>query len=190
MLRSLSDNLNLLITKTKTSANELARRTGVPSGTIKRIRNNAQPNPTISTLIPLAQHFAVSVSELLGEIPLFQTQSQVRVVEVPLRASNGQYILTEKQVSAHAFAMFIEEPDLILFPMGACIIVEPARQPKTGDYVLVTKSGCDQTTTFIRKYIEEIDHIYLKPLVKDLMLTILTPDIKVLGVIVQCKMEL
>ena len=57
------------------SADELARRTGIPASTIKKIRNNNSPNPTLNTLLPLAEYFAVSLGQLVGDEPLPESRT-------------------------------------------------------------------------------------------------------------------
>lgn len=181
------------------SSSELARQTGIPAGTIKRIRNNVA-NPTIETLLPLAQYFSVSVSELLGDatlnivktfglkkIPLLTCQECVLSNRID-NSPDSRYILTERQVSENGFALQIDNNDLDFFPKDSLLIVEPEQKPKSGDYVAVTKKG--QDTAWIRKYICEIDHIYLGPLVKGINITPLTSEFMILGVIIQYRMEL
>src|SRR5580704_4784010 len=66
MLKNLSDNLNTLMARSRINSSELARLTGLPATTIKRIRNNEQSNPTVSTLLPIAKYFSMTISELLA----------------------------------------------------------------------------------------------------------------------------
>lgn len=68
------------------------------------------------------------------------------------------------------------------------MIVDPIVPPESGNYVIVTKS--EQGTASIRKYIVETDQIYLRSLMDKLMIKPLTSEYKVLGVIVQYKVEL
>lgn len=46
---------------------QLAKSTGVSISNLSRLLNNPYCNPTINTLIPIAQYFNVSVSELIGD---------------------------------------------------------------------------------------------------------------------------
>jgi DNA-binding Xre family transcriptional regulator len=60
-------NLNRLMIESDLSIQELSAATGVAKANIFRLKNNASCNPTLSTLIPIAKHFNISVSELIGE---------------------------------------------------------------------------------------------------------------------------
>lgn len=203
MFKSLSDNLNLLMAKARLSSSELARQIGVPATTIKRIRNNEQSNPTVITLLPIAQYFSASLDQLIGndpltshegtrasvlhKIPLLSWQECIHYEILDYKKSSKQ-IFTERKVSAKAFALVIDEDDLVFFPKGSILIVEPEQKPETGDYVIVANMG--QNVTSIRKYIVEIDQVYLKPFVAGVAISALTPEYKILGVILQYKMEL
>ena len=66
-MHNLSQNLKHLIIKAKISENELSRRTGVPQQVINRIMAGKNLNPKIATLMPLAEYFSISLSQLLGE---------------------------------------------------------------------------------------------------------------------------
>ena len=72
MFEKLCENLNFLMTKNVLNASELARSTGLPASTIKKIRNHDNPNPTLATLRPLAQYFSISLSQLIGDEPLIE----------------------------------------------------------------------------------------------------------------------
>lgn len=62
--------LRNLMLNAKISEYELAKKTGVPQPSINKILNGKNTNPKISTLRPLAQHFMITISELIGETPL------------------------------------------------------------------------------------------------------------------------
>src|SRR5580692_3272249 len=80
MFKTLSDNLNLLMARARLSSSELARQLGIPATTIKRIRNNEQANPTITTLIPIAQYFSISLDQLIGD-ESFCTTGEMRPLD-------------------------------------------------------------------------------------------------------------
>lgn len=197
MNNNLSDNLNLLMAKARLNSSELARLTGLPATTIKRIRNNEQSNPTISTLAPIANHFAVSIHELLtGEsssrvaagahsIPLLSWNS-ISTAH-PSEAGTKQ-IITELTLTHGSYALAVEEADLAPFPQGAVLIIDRHRKPESSDYVIVCKAHSDTAT--IKKLIIETDERYLKSLVPGVSVTPLTDDYTILGVITQYKLNL
>lgn len=185
------------------SSSELARQIDIPATTIKRIRNNEQSNPTITTLLPIAQYFSVSLNQLIGSEPLLSTNETYHGVlhKIPLLSWQecihyalldyekcSKQIFTERKVGEKAFALIIEDDDLGFFPKDSILITEPDKQPETGDYVVI--GNIEQNTSSVRKYIIEIDQIYLKPLVAGVTMSVLSPKYKILGVIIQYKVEL
>lgn len=204
MLRHLSDNLNILMAKARLSSSELARHIGIPATTIKRIRNNEQSNPTITTLMPIAKYFSVSLNELIGDKSLEvrnEPHSMTQIRKIPLLSWSecihsqlldynkcSQHIFTERQVSNKAFALKTGDHELEFFRQNSILIIEPDVNLETNNFVIV--ANIEYNIASIRKYLIEIDQIYLKPLTKGLATAILTDNYKILGVIVQCKMEL
>jgi len=199
--KTLSDNLNMLMAKSRLNSSELARLTGLPATTIKRIRNNEQSNPTLATLLPIAKHFAISINELLdGEvvsklesfsvnknshyIPLLSWQQ----CDFNRFSATAKKIGTELLLSNQAFALQVEEHDLVVFPAKSILIIDPAVTPVSGDYVIVTKA--QQEVASIKKYIVDTDDVYLKSLVPGLGITQLTEEYQIRGVVVQYKVEL
>lgn len=203
MLKELSNNLNILMAQARISSSELARQIGVPATTIKRIRNNEQSNPTITTLLPIAQYFSMSLNQLIGNEPLIQLNKNCSAAlhKIPLLSwqecihyASHDYekcpnqVFTERKVSSKAFALIIEEDDLEFFPRDSILLIEPSQKPETGDYVVI--GNAEQNVSSIRKYIVEIDQIYLKPLVTGVTMSVLTSEYQILGVIIQYKVEL
>ena len=201
--KQLSDNLNILMAKARLNSSELARLTGLPATTIKRIRNNEQANPTVATLLPIAKHFSVTITDLLGfEFAeslegAYTVQSSANTIpvlswrdcaEAEARATSQSKVQTERQVSKRAFALIVEERDLEAFPAKSLLIIEPELAPTSGDYVIVAKS--QQGVSSIKKYIVETDQIYLKSLVTGLGIVPLTAEYQILGVVIQYKVEL
>jgi len=70
MFDKLCDNLNFLMIDMRISADELGRRTNIPASTIKKIRNRYNPNPTLTTLLPLAKFFSLTLGQLVGDEPM------------------------------------------------------------------------------------------------------------------------
>lgn len=197
MQTNLSDTLNVLMAKARINSSELARATGLPATTIKRIRNNEQCNPTISTLAPIAQHFSISMSELLGggvvvseggkALPLL-TWAEAPLVDT-LALNNGQpKIATELHLSKNSYALPVESDELHPFSLGGVILIDRAREAKTLDYVVVVKKGMRQAV--LKKLIIEGDERYLKSLVAGINLLPFTNDFQLLGVVAQYKLDL
>lgn len=202
MLKELSENLNALMAKVRINSSELARAVGVPATTIKRIRNNENANPTITTLLPIAQYFSISLNQLIGrETILANSNTCIRLNKIPMLSLQDcihylslqyetvpQQIFTERRVGRKAFALLIDSTDLELFPKGGIIIVEPEKNPESGDYVVVRNIA--HGIASIRKYLVELDKIYLIPLIGGIKVSVLTNDYIVIGVIIQYKVDL
>jgi len=204
MLKSLSNNLNMLMARDRLNSNELARKISIPATTIKRIRNNEQANPTITTLLPIAQFFSISLNQLIGNEALLSSNeicSKERLHKIPLLSWHEcmdhafldlkkyhRQVSTERNVSAKAFALKIEDHDLEFFHKDSILIIDPEKKPETSDFVVV--GNVEQNSVAIRKYIIEIDNIYLKPLVVGVGVSTLSSNHKILGVIIQYKVNL
>lgn len=198
MLKSLSDNLNMLMAKNKLNSNELARFIGIPATTIKRIRNNEQSNPTITTLLPIAEYFSVSLNQLIGrelltssknyrEVPILSWHECAHYASYDYNAISRR-VFTERNVGFKAFALIVENDHLDFFLKNSILIIDPEKKPVTGDYVLVC---CDEPNiASIKKYIVDIDNIYLKSLIPGMELTVLISKYKIIGVIIQYKLDL
>ena len=80
-MNSLSSNLKRLMKRYAIEDTELSKETGVPAPTINRLKNNAQMNPTLRNLLPIAKYFKVSVEELVGE-ESGQANSEAKLVSI------------------------------------------------------------------------------------------------------------
>lgn len=195
---NLSDTLNVLMAKARVNSSELARATGLPATTIKRIRNNEQCNPTISTLAPIAAYFSISMSELLGgsgnaglestnTLPLLAWTEAPEIDTLSLHADQPR-VSTELQLSKSSYALPIQTDELPPFSRGGVILVDRNRRAKTLDYIIVAKRGMSQA--IIKKLIIEGDEHYLKSLITGINLQAYTDDFQCLGVVAQYKLDL
>ena len=67
----LKQNLRFLLEENHISETHLAKELQIPNTTFHRLLNNADSNPNISSLRPIAQYFGVSIDQLIGDSPLF-----------------------------------------------------------------------------------------------------------------------
>lgn len=202
MFEKLSNNLNLLMANARLNASELARQINLPASTIKKIRNNDNPNPTLTTLIPLAEYFSITVSQLIGDEQLSLAKTKKNSVEnckliysVPLiswpdavswpRLENTpkSFVETKHIYSEHTFALIIEEDDLGALTKDSVLFIDPTCTAAHKDFVIVHKKGRDIPT--LRQVFYDDDHTYLKPLASGYSMTILTPEHQFLGVVME-----
>ncbi|MBX9702686.1 MAG: helix-turn-helix transcriptional regulator, partial [Silvanigrellaceae bacterium] len=160
MSEKLRANLNLLMTEARLNAEELSRRIGLPASTIKKIRNNNDPNPTLSTLAPLAKYFLLTISQLVGDEPFPESRlpgsykvNLHTMNHVPLiswqeainwpKKNNTIHptIATEYNYSKNAYALLVEEDDWENLSKDTALLVDPALQVEHRDFVIVYKSG-------------------------------------------------
>jgi SOS-response transcriptional repressor LexA len=203
MFKALSDNLNLLMARARINSNELARCTGLPATTIKRIRNNEQANPTISTLVPIANYFAISLNDLISSVvpktSLTAKQSYGKTIPIltwqqcidfnKLNYNNISHkVFTEKKVSDKSYALFLKNSEWDFFPNNSLLIIDPLLKVNSGDFVIITKSL--KNSASLKKYLIDADKIFLKSLINGLSIETLTSKHRLLGVVVQYKVEL
>ncbi len=214
-MASLSSNVKTLMSLAQINASELARRTGIAQPIIHRLSTGQNTNPKLATVKPIARYFLVSVSQLIGEEPLPNDQSFLRVSSehrgwnrvpmiswqdavnwpVPLphyeNSNEAIYVSTDAPVSKLAYGLTIKggamEP---LFPEGTTIVVEPKRKPANRDFVVVHMQG--EAEARLKQVIMDGNDHYLKSLNPDL------DDVKVarldnadqfLGVMAQAKVD-
>lgn len=187
---------------------ELARLTGIKQPCINRIISGKTPNPKIDTLRPIANFFGITVSQLIGEEPLFQncsfnhfnrnTWHQAPLLEWKNILNMSMYNKNLNQikfisidciVSKDTYALRVEnsamEPK---FPINSILIIDPKLQPQDHDYVIVSLPK--NSTPIFRKFLIEGELYYLKPLNPDFKTIFMEESPKFLGVVVQTKFNL
>lgn len=207
MPEKLSENLNLLMAEARLNAEELSRRVGIPASTIKKIRNNNDANPTLSTLLPLAKYFSITISQLVGDesfpderikgaykvnaeslnhIPLI---SWLNAITWPDGSDEAHHsITTEHNYSKNAYALLVEEDNWENLTKDTILLIDPALQVDHRDFVIVYKNG--QKIPTLKQALFDEEQIYLKPVTHGYNIAIFTPEHRILGVIVEYKKHL
>lgn len=168
---SLSKNLKDLMERSNISEHELSRRTNVKQPVIHRLLSGINQNPKLLTLKPIADYFALSVSQLIGEKEMqsvwcgFTSRNHHGWIEVPLlnhhQASPNKKItrsiITEANITSFAFAFYVADQSMEpLFPESCIVIAEPKIKPSNGDYILIKKSD----GVFLRNFLLISDEKY------------------------------
>lgn len=204
MSEKLKSNLNLLMTEARLNAEELSRRIGLPASTIKKIRNNNEPNPTLSTLIPLAKYFSLTISQLIGDEPFPESRipgtykvNPHTLIHVPLisweeavnwpieNSTDRPTITTENNYSKNAYALIVEEDYWENLSKDTVLLVDPALQAEHRDFIIVYRS--DHKVPTLKQVLFDEGHMYLKPVTQQYNIAILTPEHRILGVVVEYK---
>ncbi|EKD72821.1 MAG: Peptidase, family S24 [uncultured bacterium] len=203
----LCDNLNLLMAEAHISADELSRRIGIPASTIKKIRNRYNPNPTLTTLIPLANYFTVSLNQLVGLEPLPDSRRKGQykqpiesIRNIPViswheaiswpnsKGKSHPTINTSYEYSKNAYALIVEEEDWENLSQGTALIIDPSIKPEHRDFAIAYKTG--QPIPSLKQLLYDEGQAYLKPVVHGYNITSLSADHSLLGVVVEYKKQL
>jgi SOS-response transcriptional repressor LexA len=196
ILRTLLHNMNL-------SESELARQTGVGQPVIHRMASGETDNPKIETLRPIAKFFSVSVDQLIGDTPLphpFHIEKHltpvplITLAQAPLWVATKdqmhatEFVQTDVKVNNSTFAIRLAESTMTpMFPEGTLLIIDPNQSYSNKDFVLAHRKNHKQAE--FKQLLIDGDNLYLKPLNPDFKSVQLTKDCKILGVMVQARID-
>jgi hypothetical protein len=141
----------------------LYKHTGVPITTIQRICKDPNANPTLASLIPIADFFSITLAQLIGDEPLPQANqsglakslthvpiiSWQQAVHWPKFSFNGhqpRLVSTEISLGDNPFSLEIIDDHLDSFHKGTQLIVDIHLKPNHGDYVISYKKGSNQAS--------------------------------------------
>lgn len=211
MFDKLSKNLNMLMAESYINAEELSRRVGVPASNIKKIRNNKNLNPTLSTLAPIAEYFCISISQLIGDEPLPKERikgsykfdsSKLRFVPIipweevtkwcenssNRNSAKNPCIATEHSYSKNAYALVVTEEDWENLAKDTALLVDPEVKPEHRDFIIVYKEG--QKAPSLKQILFDENLTYLKPVTLGYKMITLMEDHKIFGVVMEYKKHL
>lgn len=207
----LSDILKRLMFDRSIKTMELARVTHLPQPTVQRIVTGTTANPHISSLLPIADFFGVSVEQLKGNEPIPQLESPqvlpTGMIQIPISTWQdviyGPKTLNDTNITAHktlwvedkinaaAFALVLPDASMFpVFPKGSLIIIDPDKAAKDRSYVLVALK--DHSEALFRQLLIDANKQYLKPLSPDLEhfpMIPLSQEDKICGVLVQARKD-
>ena len=167
------------------SLSDLARKIKVPQPTLHHILEGKTKKPRRRALEALAAFFSISVSQLIGVIPLSSTipdaiKDSLKISTVPLitwdlvknwkNSKNDlvkfNKIILEKQVDKNSFALQLQDSNMEpLFQEKSILIFDPSKKPKERDFVLAYFIEADHLI-FNRLFIDG-KHFYIKREKKD-----------------------
>ncbi|WP_165773244.1 helix-turn-helix domain-containing protein [Zooshikella ganghwensis] len=164
---------------------ELAKATGVPSGTIVRLLYNPSSNPTVNTLIPLMKFFSISMDQLLGLAPLpLQNQHEENLINkqtasvlpvMPLNALSACLYKNKDDKAQkvewihtgyyfpHDAGLAVKVDSAFYYPTlqkNTVIIVDCEKVPQSGDLILLLHKS--ERNFFIRQYFQENRRQYIR----------------------------
>jgi len=208
-MKKLSTNLKALMAELHITESELARRTGVGQPVVHRIASGETDNPKVGTLSPIANFFALSISQLIGDEPLPQNRlpgtynpgtqgwTQIPLLEweqvlewpnLTTLAKPTRSVSADLNLGSNAYALTLKDTTMEpRFPEGTTILVDPTIQPADRDFAVVHVDG--QKLPTFKQILIDGDSIYLKPLNADFKAIHLDKNYKFLGVVVQARMD-
>lgn len=188
------------------SVTELARQTQVSQPVLHRLATGTTYNPQIETLLPIARFFAISLDQLVGNAPLTSTTNTQTInqhwANVPLLALNQivnwleypssitltEFISTDSPVSKNSYAIQLNDSTMQpRFIEGTLLIINPEYHPENQDFV-VAQPYNQKIATFKQFLIDGENH-YLKPLNPDFPIIKITPNDRILGTMVQARID-
>ncbi len=209
MSEKLSKNINALMEEANLNAEELSRRIGLPASTIKKVRNNKDANPTLSTLAPLAKYFSLSISQLVGDepipksrikgsykinpatlnaVPLISWQNAITWPATSNEHNHHPVIMTEHIYSKNAYALLVEEDNWENLAKNTALLIDPALEAEHRDFVIVYKKG--QKIPTLKQLLLDEGQIYLKPVIQGYNIAVFTTEHKLLGVVAEYRKHL
>ncbi len=176
-------NISRLMEACGIDAAQLAIQTNLPPSTISRLRSNTTEfSPNLSSLLPIAEFFRVTISQLIGEEPInssvYGTFKPTKICKLPLPVLDAKtikgYVLgqlmepeltvdVDISVSEKSFAYVLQgnamEPH---FPDKSLLIIDPAVSYENLDHILVIPKG--KFTPILRQVLIDGDEQYLRAL--------------------------
>lgn len=187
---------------------DLAREANIPPPTIHRLITGKSTRPYKSSLKPIADYFAISIEQLIGENPVSSNSSghasifsNNQITKVPIISwkevtdfpqSKSQFeheIAISGNINKNAFALIMSDSSMEpLFPFGTILIFNPDIKVKDRAYALVKIS--DKEMPVFRQVLIDLEHKFIKPLNPDLSsigMRLLTKNDKIIACLYESR---
>jgi len=188
---------------------ELARRTGIGQPVVHRICSGETDNPKVATLSPIANFFAISISQLIGDeplpadripgtfnpgvqgwrqIPLLTWKQVLYWPDLSEKSIPLPSISTDVPMSQYAYAVSARDTTMEpRFPEGTLLLIDPDLKPNSLDFAIVHIEGHE--LPHFKQILIDGGHTILKPLNTDFKTLLLDKPHRFLGVMVQSRMD-
>lgn len=205
-------NLMLLMQMKDLTEAQLSREVSMAQPTMHKLMSGATTDPRISTLIPIANYFGVSIDQLLGLVPFDATlistdghaHSSVKLPILPwehlvehrnnladFTSSNwNEWIAVNKPIVKEGYATRIKNSSFSApFSNNTVIVVDPSLSTISGCYILLKSTHADSLT--IKKCLFDGGDFWLMSLIDGIQPTLWNKDNwLILGVIVETYLSL
>ncbi|MCP4476224.1 MAG: helix-turn-helix domain-containing protein [Gammaproteobacteria bacterium] len=200
----LANNLALLMQQYDLTEAALAKATNVPQPTLHKILKGSTTNPRIATLSAIAHHFGTSSEALYAaqttvsssanrspfqSIPIISWQDclEHHTLCPTLTPTNWENWLVVEYGNPEQFAL-VSKPSMVpRFPNGTLLIIDPTLPTRDGDFVVAHYLDTHEATLKILSLDGPLQR--LVPLNPSDSVTPLTPDIKMLGTLIQSRFQ-
>ena len=189
---SIANNLRTLMFQNNIDSIELSKKTGIALTTINLLKKGGG-NPTLSTLLTVANYFGITLNELttgtihkkIFEIPLIDiSESELFNTKQKNHRDTISCEMENSEIAAGCFAVKMNNNSLSpFFEKGTIFIIDSKKLPQDGDIVLV-KFG--ESLPCFRKIFIEADSHYFKS-VSEIMTSsvVKTQDYSLCGVVIK-----
>ena len=205
---SLSKTLLKLLEINKTNMRQLHKNTGIPFSTINRMINESDHNPTINSLLPIADYFGITLNQLMGidpldsdmligiyskkrehwtKVPIIDWEQAFGWHKNPSTENIQETITTDVILNNNPFALVINETNLEGFMPNTVIIVDAITNIEHGDYVVTSK--LDQKKSSLKQVLIDDGRVYLRPLNKNFQTHVMDDAYKIIGIVIQIRMD-
>jgi SOS-response transcriptional repressor LexA len=182
-LSKISENITALMAHCDVDATTLSQMTNLPASTISRLRSNTvESSPNLSSLMPIADFFRITLSQLIGEDSInylsYTAFKPAKLTKFPIPVLTSEnildflnnqslvtvpYIDVDVPVSEKSFAYVLQgnamEPQ---FPDKTLLIIDSEVIIENLDYVLIIPQG--KKLPVFRQIMIDGDERYLRAL--------------------------
>ncbi len=203
--KTLNQRMSELMSTHNVTLTELHSQTGVAMPTIKRIQSDSACNPTVSSLLPIASFFEITMDQLLG-IQALNNNNHIHSENVTTKPHNvfilswdeincwltdnkcstENTISTEKEISNKGYALKIPHNNWLGFLKDSLIIIDPAKSFENNTYVIAKHK--ENKIPSLKQCLIEDNQIYLKSLISDNIHTLkLDKNFVYFGTVIQIR---
>lgn len=207
---SLKDNLaKLMLRHGNMSVSDLAKATHVPQPTLHQLYSGSTTRPHRKTLITLADYFGITISQLCGvenlpnNLPK-QLKHQLNLSTTPILTwddiplwpdqidlDSKPELIIDMQDHSHTFALAMNDTSMEpLFPMGSLLIFDGRKSATDRDCALLYLN--DAKCFVFKRILTDAGLLYAKsmnPERTDIPMIKLTPDDRVIGVLLEARIK-
>ncbi|OGT43661.1 MAG: hypothetical protein A3F42_02220 [Gammaproteobacteria bacterium RIFCSPHIGHO2_12_FULL_37_34] len=204
---NLNRNLSKLMEDNHISLSVLHRNTGIAIPTIKRLQSDPTANPTITTLLPVANFFGITINQLIGseplppgiigyiedkthwlKVPLIEWNQTINWHEKEKQSQPNSVVLVDIDVGQNPFALKMEEDDSLSISKGSILIINTEIEPAHKDFAIVYKA--EQHSSTLKQILIDEGKIYLKSMNAYFPPTLFDNSHRFLGVLIQIRKDI